>query len=410
VRIHHFIVRWRTALLAGLVFGVVFGLIEGFSIFSLAFADELHVARSAASGMFAAYLLVGTIFAPMAGLALDRFGPRRVILTAFPLFVLGIAACATTTALWQLYVFYIGLIATSTTFLITSAQVMVKNGYPNQRGKAVGIAYACLGAGDFALFSALGLLVQHVGWRTAYASAAVIAIVAGVVFGLLTRPARTRMTTTRGAPTSSTAETAKAVSPFGQPAFLFLLVAAFLASTVDFVVFQHVVPYLVTSGYSESAAGFVLGLTSLGYIAGQLGAGVLSDRTSREFVGSGAAALYVVAVSVLWLSVDHHWVVALVAVALGTSVGGIVGSGSAAVGDLFSGATLGRVSGVVQVGGTLGAAFGTWLGGFGFDMTASYLLTFAVAGACAVTWIAAIWSAAPRQIRSLVSADSRVGL
>ena len=51
--------------------------------------------------------MVGAVFAPVAGLAVDKFGPRRVIVTAFPLFSLGIAACATANALWQLYVFYI---------------------------------------------------------------------------------------------------------------------------------------------------------------------------------------------------------------------------------------------------------------------------------------------------------------
>ena len=159
--------HWRVALLAGLVLGVVFGLIEGFSIFALAFVDDLGIERGEASGMYSAYLLASTVSAPLAGRMVDRFGPRVVIPSTFPVFAVGILLCSQATALWHLYLIYIGLVATATTVLIVASQVMVSNAYTTDRGKALGIAYSCVGLGNFLLSNVLGTVVEHGGWRAA---------------------------------------------------------------------------------------------------------------------------------------------------------------------------------------------------------------------------------------------------
>lgn len=434
--------------MAGLVLGLVFGLIEGFSIFSLALSRDLGVERGEASGMYSTYLLSSTLSAPLAGRLIDWFGPRRVVLFSFPVFSFGIALCSQATQLWQLYVIYIALIATTTTTLIVSSQVIVNNGYSENRGKALGIAYACVGLGNFVLFNVLGVLVQYAGWRTAYLTAAAVALAGGVVFSVLARSlpsaakaageaageapeetgtaeaeetgtgktgeaegAEEAGTAETGAGKTRTADTAAAEkagdsaapvrSVFLRPAFLFLFCAALAASVLDFVVFQHLVPFLVTSGYSESSAGFMLGLASLGYIAGQLGAGILSDRHGREIVGGGSAVAFALGLIGVWL-LPATWFVGAAAALLGLSIGGVIGCRSAALGDLFAGSRLGRVSGMIQVASAIGAAFGTWIGGFGFDLTGGYTLTFGIALGCSVAWTAALWLAAPRRAQQPV--------
>src|SRR5262249_53993245 len=114
--------------------------------------------------------------------------------------------------------------------------------------------------------------------------------------------------------------------------------------------------------------------------------------------GAGAAVLYAVCLGCLWLSTDDSaWMLIAVVLGLGAGVGGIVGSGSAAIGDLFAGRNLGRISGIVQVAGTLGASFGTSLGAISFDLTGTYAVSFLVAAGCVLVWTAAIWIAAPRR-------------
>jgi MFS family permease len=389
-----FLARWRVALLAGLVLGLVFGLIEGFSIFSLAVADSLDVERGQASGMFSAYLLASTVSAPLAGRLIDRFGTRRIVLAAFPVFSAGIAACSQAQELWQLYVVYVGPIAITTTLLIMSSQVMVNNGYPADRGTAVGISYACLGLGDFALFTLLGTIVERAGWRTAYVTAAVIAALGGAAFLVLTRTS-----TSQAAPSVAADPGPVAVrtgAPFGRAAFWFMFAAAFAASVLDFVIFQHLVPFLITAGYTTAAASFLLALASLGYVAGQLTTGVISDRIGREPAAVVAAALFAGGLVTLW-TLPSTWLIGTAATVLGFSIGAVIGCRSAAVGDLFAGPVLGRVTGVIQVASATGAALATWIGGYTYDRTGSYHVTFGVATGCALVWAVALWLAAPRR-------------
>lgn len=75
----------------------------------------------------------------------------------------------------------------------------------------------------------------------------------------------------------------------------------------------------------------------------------------------------------------------------------MIGARSAGTGDMFAGPFLGRVSGLVQVGSTLGAAAATWLGGFAFDRTGGYGLTFGIAAVAALVWCLAFVAAAPRR-------------
>ncbi|HSY16333.1 MAG TPA: MFS transporter [Jatrophihabitantaceae bacterium] len=390
--------RWQVALIAGLVLGLVFGLIEGYSIFSVAFAHDLRLNRGQASSMYAAYLLTSAVAAPPAGRVVDRFGPSTVVRLAFPALALALGLCAVAVASWQMYGLYLGLVAPSTTLLIMSSQVLVNNSYARDRGKALGIAYAGVGLGDFLLFSLLGALVQHAGWRCAYLAAGLIAALGAVLFLLLSR-SMTGLGQPADRPRApGEAHDARGMKPYRCAAFYFLWMAALTASVLDFVVFQHVVPYLVTEGYTESAAGLLLGLAALGYIAGQLGAGALSDRVGRESVGIVSAPAFAAGLCGLWL-LPSTWLVAVSIAVLGVSVGSVIGCRSAAQGDLFAGAGLGRVSGLIQVASALGAALGTWLGGFSFDLTGSYGLTFAAAGIGAGVWAVALWCAAPRRAR-----------
>ncbi|HVE46061.1 MAG TPA: MFS transporter [Acidimicrobiales bacterium] len=383
------------ALLAGLVLGTVFGVVEGFSLFSVSLARDLGINRGDSSAMYSVYLLACAGWAPSAGRIVDRCGSRRVILTAFPLLATGLASCAAVVAPWQLYGVYVLLIGPATTALIVASQVMVTGHYEVDRGKALGLAFACVGVGNLLLFSLLGIVVQGAGWRSAYLVAAAVGILVGIGFQ---RTERTEVAAAvaPGAEGEELASSPRA--PFRRPAFWFLALTAIAAGVLDFVVFQHMVPYLLTVGYTESGASFMLGLASVGYFAGQLGTGVLSDRVGREPLALTAALLYALGLALLW-QLPPTWAVGGVAVTLGVAIGGAIGCRSAAMGDLFAGAGLGRVVGLIQIAATVGAASATWLGGLVFDRTGGYGLTFSVATGCAGVMAVALWLAAPRTVR-----------
>lgn len=397
---------WRTAMLGGLALGTIFGLVEGFSLFSLAFARDLGITRGEASSMYSVYLLCSALSAPLVGRFVDRFGPGRVVPAGFAVVGLGLGLASWATALWHFYLLYGLVLASSTTVLIVAAQVMVSNSYPTEfRGRALGLAYACVGLGNFVLFNLLGQVISGYGWRAAYLVAGVVAAVVALAFFVLHRglpgPAWTE------GPEEATA-TARIGVVLACPAFWFLFAAAVAASVLDFVVFQHLAPFLVTSGYSVASAGFVLSIASLGYIAGQLAAGAASDRWGRERIGVAAGLAYIVLLLGA-AQLPAQWLVALLAAGLGLVIGGVIGARSAGTGDMFAGPVLGRVSGLVQVGSALGAAAGTWLGGFAFDLTGGYGLMFGIAAVAALGWCATFVAAAPRR-GSQLNLETAAGL
>lgn len=402
MRLLDLVSRWRLSLLGGLVLGIVFGSVEGFSILTVPFSREFGISRAEASGMYAVYLLASAIYAPFVGVIIDRFGPRRVIVLTLPCLSLSLALCGRATTLWHMYAIYVVPVALATTLLILSSQVMVNNGYPSaDRGSALGISYACVGVGDLIFFTAIGLIVQNSGWRAAYLFLAISVIVCAVLFALADRVvhrAEPHVSRSTNATWSQTSETVSNL-PIEQtghilrivltPAFAVLLVAALTASALDFVVFQHLAPFLVTSGYIESTAAFTLGIAAFGYVAGQLGGGILSDRYGRRWVGLSAGLWFAVCLLIVWF-VRNVAVTSLVALVIGACVGAIIGTRTAIMGDMFSGPSLGKVSGIVQLASAVGAAFGTWLGGVGFDLTGSYFAMFAVSFCAAGLWASCV--------------------
>lgn len=399
--------RWRTALLAGLVLGVVFGVVEGFSIFYSAFVVELGLDHADASGMYAVYLLTSVLAAPFGGRLVARVGPRRVITAVFPVFAAAVATCALLTDLWQFYAVYVLVLAATTTLLVVASQVLITASYERDRGKATGIAYACLGVGNFVLFTALGFVVERAGWRVGYLAGGVLAVAGALVFARVSRglggPAPNRPVEAQ--PVEARPVEARPRRLLANPVLWLACTAALAASVTDFFTFQTVVPYLTSQGWGTSSAGFLLGLAGLSYAAGQLAGGAVSDRWSRELVAVGGAVLFLGGLVVLWLLPGPLLVTAAV-VLLGFAVGCAIGCRVAAVGDLFTGPALSGATGTVHVASATGSAFATWFGGLSYSLTGDYGWSFAAAGGFACLWVVALVLAAPRRARRAVAAPA----
>ncbi|MBB5157842.1 MFS transporter [Saccharopolyspora phatthalungensis] len=391
--------RWRTALLAGLVLGVVFGVVEGFSIFYSAFVVDLGLDRADASGMYAFYLLTSVLAAPPGARLVACFGPRRVIAAAFPVFAAAVAACALLSSLWQFYAIYVLVLAATTTLLVVASQVLISASYDRDRGKATGIAYACLGVGDFLLFTVLGFVVEQAGWRVGYLAGGALGLAGALVF---LRASRGLGGPAPALPAEKPVEP-RPRRPLGNPVLWLACTAALAASVTDFFTFQTVVPYLTSQGWGTSLSGFMLGLAGLSYAAGQLAGGAISDRWSRELVAVGSAALFLAGLVVLWLLPGPLLLTGAV-VLLGLSVGCTIGCRVAAVGDLFAGPTLSAATGTVHIASAIGSAFATWFGGLSYSLTGHYGWSFAVAGGFACLWVVALVLAAPRRARRALPA------
>jgi MFS family permease len=106
--------------------------------------------------------------------------------------------------------------------------------------------------------------------------------------------------------------------------------------------------------------------------------GLLSDRVGRKII---LAAVYLLRVGALMLLFLVRDPLALMIVA---AVGGIGMSGSLAMsaalsGDIFGRFSVGTIFGVIFLSHQAGAALGSWLAGFLFDLSGGYGAVFALA-------------------------------
>ncbi len=146
-----------------------FGIRSSFSVFYVALLEDFSWGRGESAGVQSMALITYTIFAPLAGGLIDRFGPRRVIGPGIVLLALGLILCASVNSLIQFYLLYGVLVATGVTFIsIVSYTALLANWFEKKIGLASGIAVSGMGLGTFLLVPVSQQFIFMWGWRITF--------------------------------------------------------------------------------------------------------------------------------------------------------------------------------------------------------------------------------------------------
>ena len=348
--------------------------------------------------------MVHGLSGPVLGWLVERFGPRRVIVTGASLIGAGLALAAETRAAWQLYLAF-GVIAAagvSSTGWVPSV-ILVRGWFPSRIGTALGIASAGIGVGIFALVPLAQLLIDRVGWQWAFRVLGLLVVgwVIPAAALLLRDPPRRDPP----APDRTAAEAHGGTPHWTLAAALrswrfWTVSGVFVAgSFATQTLLVHQVAYLVDHGVPALAAASVVGVVGLASVAGKTGWGVLSDRFGRELAYSLAFACVLASVGALavagaWPSPVLPYVYAVL---IGLGYAATAPLTPAVASDLFGGPHFPRIFGVLHATNSFGGAVGVWTAGYIFDVTGSYALGLWVTALTAVCAPALLWVAAPRR-------------
>src|ERR1700758_4198325 len=174
---------WRVVLAACLGVMAGFGslFVYTFSVFLKPLAADFGWSREAISTGFAIAAVTLGLVSPFLGRWIDRFGPRRIILTCMTVFGCAIATLSLLrSALWQFYLtcFLLGLVGNGAAHLAYARSISTWF----QRRLGVALACVMVGAGLGAMI--LPVFAQTVitrsGWRAAYASLGGLALLLGL--------------------------------------------------------------------------------------------------------------------------------------------------------------------------------------------------------------------------------------
>jgi len=372
---------------------VLWGVRLSFGVFFKSLESEFNLTRAETSAILSVYMVLGIIFAVIGGRAIDRYGPKTVVLLMGIFTGLGLVFTSQVNSLWQLFITYSLLlsIGTSATFLVVVSTVA--RWFDKKRGLAVGIATSGIGLGMVVVTPFANYLINIFDWRTAYL---VLGITVWLVVIPLSRLLRkdpyeigtlpdgleldltdVKIETARIKPTYFSLLQAVRTRSFWLIMFIWLLFA-----TNAFILLTHLVPHAMDIGFSSVEAAIIISLIGAGVILGRILLGAVADRLGRKSTTLICAILQ--GGAMLWLSWSNHlWMLYLFALIYGFVFGGMGSSVAALIADTFGLGNIGTIVGVLEIGFGIGAAIGPIIGGIIFDISNSYFMAF-LSGAIAM--------------------------
>jgi MFS family permease len=359
--------------------------------------------------------LAYTVMAPMVGVLIDRFGPRKVIVPGIVILFVGLFLCTTIQSLGQLYFFYglfvgIGLSSIS----MVAFTVIIAQWFEKKRGLANGIASSGMGMGMFLLVPLTQKLISTMGWRGAYMVLGIM--VAAIVlplnlFFLKHKPQDMGLSPDGLDCETATGEIDNTCIPeaagqagggnafLGTLKFWALIIFTSMSIMSIWILIVHSVRFLVDQGIDKMAAAFMFAMVGIISTIFRIFWGWLSDRIGREPTFTiGISCLCLSIVSLMLLSYTGFTPLAymfMILFGMGWGVNSPTVAATAA--DLFRGRKFGLIYGLVECGIGTAGAFAVWVAGFIFDKTQSYQGAFVLSICTAILSIIFIWIAAPRK-------------
>ena len=235
---------------------------------------------------------------PFAAALMERFGLRRVVVSA--LLVLA-AATATTTLMrapWQLYLLWGVIVGTATGATATVLGAVIANRwFVARRGLVVGLLTASNATGQLVFLPLLASLAVNVNWRAAALTTTAGALVMAVVAGLLMRD-RPRDVGLRpfGATEADEEPAPFAGNPFAaaiggllvglRSRDFWLLAGSFYICglSTNGLIGTHLIPASMEHGIPEVTAAGMLALIGIFDLIGTTGSGWLSDRYDNRLL------------------------------------------------------------------------------------------------------------------------------
>jgi MFS family permease len=279
-------VRRQQALAVATGFLSLFSIV-GFALYGLPFFYDFFVKdlgwtrQQVTSGNALSKLLVGPLFGFLAGMIVDKFGPRKLMIVGILIAggaLIGLSGVATLGAFYAFYFLNaVGYVAGGP----LPNQVLLSRWFDAARGKAMGIAYLGIGVGGALVPLAAHALTQTMGWRGAMRTL-------GILMILIALPAALFVREPGPAPGASAAAAAKhpsILAVFRQPAFYLLAIGSMCSIGAVGGTMQNLKLYLsLDRGLSQVRVATLLSLILVGSIVGRLLMGWLADRWAKKRV------------------------------------------------------------------------------------------------------------------------------
>ena len=332
---------------------------------------EFGVDRATASIPYTISMVFFALGNIVVGRLIDRIGMMLPGLVAGFALGIGFAASSQVDAMWQLSIVHGVLIGIGTGSMFGPLMANISHWFVRRRGMAV----ATVACGNYFAGMLLPLVLQDSvtteGWRPIYLAIGLFSIATILPLSLLLRregPKQDHVDRITGiagteqlrmaAFTPRTMQTLLAIAGFG----------CCVAMSMPQV---HIVAYCVDLGYGIARGAEMLSLMLAAGVVSRLGFGVLADYIGGVRTLLLGSVLQCVALA-LYLPFDGLASLYAISFVFGLFQGGIVPSYAIIIREYLPAREAGRRIGVVIFATIGGMAFGGWVCGWIYDLTASY--------------------------------------
>ena len=419
-----FFYGWIILAISFAAMAIAYGARNSFSVFYVVILDEFGWSRASTAGIFSLNVVVYGITAPFAGALVDRFGPKKVLLTGAIILALATALCSMVNTIAHFYLLFglVGAIGNSLIGYPANAAVL-PHWFVRRRGMAFGIFTSGFGL-SFLTVSLVQYFITKFGWRMSFILLGIlVAVILLPLIALFShhRPQDIGLFPDGTRPLEKvkrSSDCAKGPMVVGEEwasinwslrkamgtyQFWFLFFATFcIFGFVENLVVVHQVALMRDVGFSTTFVTSIVLLWGIMIALGNLG-GFLSDKIGREKTFAIGCLASILGLFMLLLLEQSHdsWILYLYAVSFGLGMGMTGPALGAASADIFQGRHFGSINGFLTLGFGLGGIIGPWFGGFVFDTTKNYSTALMVAILVTCVAFTLFWIAAPRKIRKL---------
>ena len=346
-------------------------------------ASEFGWPRAVPSFAFSLQYIGGGFGGVVMGHMLDRFGFGVPALVGSLMIGFGAMLVSGIDSAWQLYVIYgimFGLAGQGS--LAAPAMANIARWYDTGRGRAVGIVSSGQALAGIVWPPIFGLFMAAVGWRGMFFWFGLFALCTMLPLCLMVRHKPSGFTVPA---TAKRSEGPSAQHPPArkQPMTNFSLQTQLCCAIVGCCVAMslplgHLVAFVTDRGHPIQSAVEVLSVMLMAaFVSRAVLLGLLSDRVG------GLRALFIFSIvqgtTLATFTVVHDLATLYVlAVVFGLGYGGVFPVYSVVIRDHLPVAEIGKRTGIIYLFGALAMGFGSWMGGYLFDLTGSYTLPFLI--------------------------------
>ncbi|HEY5208289.1 MAG TPA: MFS transporter [Stellaceae bacterium] len=268
------------------------------SVLIVPLEQEFGWSRAGISLPISIGLLVYGIVGPFSAAFIDRFGMRKVVLSALVLLLIGFAPTVLITESWQLIPLW-GLatgLGTGIAAMILAAMVSTR-WFVKRRGLVMGLLTGAAAAGNLIFLPLLANVAVHIGWRWAVAIACVFVVLAIPVVALFLR---SKPSDVGLAPYGAAADHQEMVIPRVNPITetisalgqgiasrdFWLLGGSFFVcgfSTLG-LIGTHFIPACIDHGIPEATAAGIIAFMGIFNFIGTTASGWASDRFDSRYL------------------------------------------------------------------------------------------------------------------------------